>query len=74
MRYFDRWYYRAKPSTITYGWACFRLAVRYWVFLLFKVDSLGMGSLSKYSHSRFFQSLHPYSVSDDFIKNYHMFQ
>lgn len=71
MRYFAKWYYRARPGTIIYGWACFRLAVRTWRFLLFYSDRYGPRDV-ELARVRFFQALDPFSVSDDFIRSNHL--
>lgn len=71
MRYFARWYYTAREDTILYGWACFRLAIRYWNFLLFHSDKYGVQDVEG-ARIQFFEALDPSSISDDFIRNNHL--
>lgn len=71
MRYFAIWYYAAKEGTILYGWACFRLAVRYWRFLIFHSDRYGPRDVES-ARIALFEALDPSSISDDFIRNNHL--
>ncbi len=71
MKHFSDWYYSARVGTIAYGWACFRLAVRYWRFLIFHVDKYGPRD-TEGARIQFFESLDPSSISDDFIRNNHL--
>jgi hypothetical protein len=71
MRHFASWYYTARAGTILYGWACLRLAVRYWRFLVFGSDKYGPREVEG-ARIQFFESLDPKSISDDFIRNNHL--
>lgn len=66
--YFASWYYTARNGSILYGWACFRLAVKYWRFLIFDVDKYEK-RYAEDARVLFFQSLSPSSIFDDFIRN-----
>jgi hypothetical protein len=71
MRHFSGWYYTARRGTILYGWACFRLAARYWRFLVFRSDRYGPRD-AEGARILFFESLDPSSISDDFLRNNHL--
>lgn len=71
MRYFSKWYYRARPGTIIYGWACLRLAIKTWRFLVFHSDKYGSRDV-ELARTSFFEALGPFSISDDFIRRNHL--
>jgi len=71
VRYFAGWYYTAREGTVLYGWACFRLAIRYWCFLVFYVDKYGADD-TEGARIQFFEALDPTSITDDFIRNNHL--
>jgi hypothetical protein len=71
MKYFDRWYYRAREGTILYGWACFCLSYKMWRFLIFYSDKYGPRDV-EWARVSFFESLGPSSISDDFIRDTHL--
>lgn len=69
--FFNRWYYTAHPGTVIYGWACFRLAIKTWRFLIFHSYKYGEKDV-ELCRIGFFESLHPSSILDDFIRNNHL--
>ena len=71
VKHFARWYYTAKPGTVLYGWACFRLALKMWRFLIFHSDEYGADDL-ELCRIGFFEALDPSSISDDFIRTHHI--
>lgn len=71
VRYFAGLYYTAREGTILYGWACFRLAIKTWRFLIFYSYGYEEEDVELFRIG-FFESLHPSSISDDFIRNNHL--
>jgi hypothetical protein len=71
MRHFAAWYYTAREGTILYGWACFRVALKNWQFLIFHSDKYGPRD-AELCRIGFFESLDPSSISDDYIRNNHL--
>jgi hypothetical protein len=69
--FFNRWYYTARPGTILYGWACFRLAVKTWRFLLFYSHKYSTKDIEDV-RAMFFEALDPLSISEDFIRTNHL--